>query len=191
MPINKADGKRCLTQEEVLQRWKKYESALNHPGATPCPDLHAWAVDASMLEEVCSAIKKLWSRHAAGPNNIMPKFLRYAIEQHEEGVPSQKQCQWLIRTEASIMSAEAWEGVWSVMQLATLLKRMHCSLHSFLHWAPVTVQDHFHTLDAPRRNTLAAVVILLAFYTGRIGCSIVAKPWVGILSYSLILCILF
>lgn len=47
MLINEADGsKTCLTHKEVLQRQKKYESVLNHPEVTPCPDLHKLAVDA-------------------------------------------------------------------------------------------------------------------------------------------------
>uniref|UniRef100_H3ABK0 Reverse transcriptase domain-containing protein n=1 Tax=Latimeria chalumnae TaxID=7897 RepID=H3ABK0_LATCH len=85
------DGNTCSTQEETLQRWKEhYENALTCPEATPSPDLDALATDAisdsktcvdvPMLEEVCSAIKKLQNGHAAGPDRITPELLQCAIE---------------------------------------------------------------------------------------------------------------
>lgn len=81
--------KTCLAQKPVLQRQKEYyETALKHSESTPDtdelvvdamlePETH---IDVPMLEEVHSVIKKLQSGYAAGPNSMIPEFLRYAIK---------------------------------------------------------------------------------------------------------------
>src|SRR5277367_1491536 len=54
-PINKADGQPCASKEETLARWQEhYETMLNHPPATACPDLDREASSASEAPEVCS-----------------------------------------------------------------------------------------------------------------------------------------
>ena len=40
MPISHTDGRVCLSDEDVMTRWKEhYEQSLNHHPADPCPEL--------------------------------------------------------------------------------------------------------------------------------------------------------
>ena len=89
MPVNKAHGSACVSQQDILHRWKEFcEFALNHPAAPPCSDLEDLAanavpdpdtpVDAPALEEVCTAIRKMQNGRAALPDRIPPELLKHA-----------------------------------------------------------------------------------------------------------------
>jgi len=80
----------CASFDETLCRWREhFEAALNHPPGTQSDELDTEAdnvtvdpdtpVDASSLDEVVSAIRKLRNGRAAGPDGIPPELLKCAI----------------------------------------------------------------------------------------------------------------
>jgi len=89
-PVERLDGSACSSSTEILQRWQEhYQSVLNFPLATACPDLVALAgsslpdptvcTDPPTLTEVRRAIWRLTCGRTTGLNNITPELLRCAI----------------------------------------------------------------------------------------------------------------
>jgi len=74
-----------------MRRWAKhYERALNHPRSLPCQELDdvtnttlpdaSILVDASSLDEVQRAIRRLRNGRAAGADDIPPELLKCVID---------------------------------------------------------------------------------------------------------------
>jgi len=85
-PVEKLDGSASSSSTEILQRWQEhYQSVLNFPPATACPDLVTQAgssfpdptvcTDPPTLTEVRHAIGRLKCGRAAGLDNITPELL--------------------------------------------------------------------------------------------------------------------
>ena len=91
IPIKDSFGSPCNSEDTILERWAEhYEKMLNHPSAKISPELDDLAAhatpdpnvkeDASSLNEVKMAIKKLKNGRAPGPDDIPAELLKCAME---------------------------------------------------------------------------------------------------------------
>ena len=89
--LRKSDGSRCSNDQEILERWKEhFNSALNHPPASPSPYLPSEVLtndslalplistDAPTLDEIARAVTKIKLGRAAGVDDISPELLKCA-----------------------------------------------------------------------------------------------------------------
>ena len=80
-----------MSEEEILRRWAEhYKQALNHHSGLPCHELDDLASnalpdpdtsdDATSIEEVQRAIRKLKNGRATGGDDIPAELLKCAID---------------------------------------------------------------------------------------------------------------